>query len=177
VSIERRENVRVVTGGARRPVIERAWAAVEPIIEGSGLELVGVELGREGHRPVLWVFIDREGGVTIDDCARVHPEVSAALDVEDPIPESYELRVSSPGLDRPLFKASDFERFAGREAVVQLSEPLGGRRKFTGKILGLRGEAVALRCTDGEHEVPLDLIHRAHLKYDTGPTVRPKPRP
>jgi ribosome maturation factor RimP len=176
VSDQRRENERVVTGGARRPVIERSWAAVEPIVEDFGLELVGVELGREGHRPVLWVFIDREGGVTIDDCARIHPEVSAALDVEDPIPEPYELRVSSPGLDRPLFRATDFERFAGREAVVQLSEPLGGRRKFTGVIQGLREDAVALQCTDGEHAVPLELIHRAHLKYEVGPAPK-KPKP
>ncbi len=176
MSEERRENDRLVIGGARRPVIERAWAAVAPIVEDVGLDLVGLELGREGHRPVLWVFIDRpEGGVTIDDCARVHPEISAALDVEDPITEPYELRVSSPGLDRPLVRATDFERFAGREAVVQLSEPLGGRRKFTGVILGLRTDAVALQCSDGEHEVPLELIHRAHLKYDVGPKpTKPK---
>lgn len=168
MSITRRDDERLI-GGARRPVLERARAAVAPIVEDHGLELVGVDLGRAGHRPVLWVYIDGPQGVTIDDCARVHPEISAALDVEDPITEPYELRVSSPGLDRPLMKAADFERFAGREAVVQTSEPLAGRRKFTGEIVGLRDDGVAMRCADGEHVVPLERIQRASLKYEIGP--------
>ncbi len=156
-------------GSAMQPVPARVRTAVEPIIEGFELELVGVELGQEGHRTILWVFIDGPDGVTINDCARVSPEISAALDVEDPVVEAYELRVSSPGLDRPLVRGTDFERFAGQEAQIQLSTPLGGRRKFTGVLDGLDepgGEAVKMTCSDGEHVIPLSYIHRARLRYE-----------
>ena len=159
----------LLIGSAMQPVPNRVRSAVEPIIEGSGLELVGIELGQEGHRTILWVFIDGPDGVTINDCARVSPEVSAALDVEDPVVEAYELRVSSPGLDRPLVKASDFDRFAGRATQVQLSTPLAGRRKFTGILAGLEGpagDAIRMNCSDGEHVIPLAYIHRARLRYE-----------
>jgi ribosome maturation factor RimP len=156
-------------GSAMQPVTSRVRAAVEPIVEGFELELVGVELGQEGHRTILWVFIDDPDGVTIADCARVAPEVSAALDVEDPVVEAYDLRVSSPGLDRPLIRATDFVRFVGREAQIQLSTPLAGRRKFTGVLDGLDGadgDAIRIICSDGEHLVPMDYIHRARLRYE-----------
>ena len=162
----------VLIGGALQPLHARVRAVAEPIVDGLGLVLVGVELLREGRRPVLWVYIDREGdgdegdGVTIDDCAQVSPELSAALDVDDPLPEAYELRVSSPGLDRPLMSDGDFRRFAGREVQMQLLSPLGGRRKFTGEVMGVEGEQVALRCADGEHEVPLSAIQRARLRFE-----------
>lgn len=153
-------------GGACQPVPAAVRETAEPIIAGLGLELVGVELTQEGHRRILWVYIDGADGVGIDDCARVSPELSAALDVDDPIPGAYELRVSSPGLDRPLMRAADFERFVGQEAQIQLSAPLGGRRKFTGELLGLQATAVQVRCTDGEHDVPLALIQKARLRFD-----------
>lgn len=153
-------------GGARQPVPAAVRRTAEPIVEGLGLELVGVELAQEGHRRVLWVFIDGPDGVGIDDCARVSPELSAALDVEDPMPGAYELRVSSPGLERPLIRVTDFQRFTGKEAQIQLSAPLGGRRKFTGELLGVEGGDVQLRCTDGDHAVPLALIQRARLRFD-----------
>jgi ribosome maturation factor RimP len=156
----------VLIGSARRAVPARVRAAVTPIVEGLGLEFVGVELSRDGSRQVLWVFLDAEGGLTLDDCARAHPEISAALDVEDPIAEAYELRVSSPGLDRPLMSDRDFARYAGREVIVQLSEPHEGRRKFTGRIGPVRGEAIELTCQDGTFEVPLEKIGKARLKFD-----------
>lgn len=161
-------------GSALQPVPSRVRDAVTPIIDGFGLELVGVELTSEGGRAVLWVYIDREGGVTIDDCARVSPEISAALDVDDPIPDAYELRVSSPGLDRPLFRGADFAAYTGREVQLQLSTPVGGRRKFTGAIIGVDDGHVRLSCTDGEHRLPLSTIHRARLRYEV--TVGKKPR-
>ncbi len=158
----------VYIGGAQQPVPREVRAVVEPIIVDHELELVGVELLREGRRPVLWVYIDRPGdeGVTIDDCARVSPEVSAALDVCDPLPEAYELRVSSPGLDRPLMSDADFRRFAGREVQVQLLTPLAGRRKFTGEILAADETSATLRCADGEHALPLSAIGQARLRYE-----------
>jgi ribosome maturation factor RimP len=153
-------------GAARRAVPARVRVAVAPIVEGLGLEFVGVELSRDGSRQVLWVFLDAEGGLTLDDCARAHPEISAALDVDDPIAEAYELRVSSPGLDRPLMSDRDFLRFAGREVIVQLSEPHDGRRKFTGRIGPVRDDAVELACQDGTFAVPLEKIGKARLKFD-----------
>lgn len=164
--LEQANNDDQLIGGARQPVPAAVRRAATPIIEGLGLELVGVELTQEGHRRILWVFIDGPDGVGIDDCARVSPELSAALDVEDPIPGAYELRVSSPGLDRPLIRVTDFQRFTGKEAQIQLSAPLGGRRKFTGELLGVEGADIQVRCSDGEHQVPLALIQRARLRFD-----------
>ncbi len=141
--------------------------AIEPIVTGLGLELVGVEFARDGARQVLWVFLDNpEGGLTLDDCTRAHPEISAVLDVEDPIAEAYELRVSSPGLDRPLMSNVDFQRHAGREVIVQLGESHEGRRKFTGRIGATHETAVELLCQDGTFAVPLEKISKARLKFE-----------
>ncbi|MFZ4736331.1 MAG: ribosome maturation factor RimP [Bradymonadia bacterium] len=153
-------------GGADRPVHGRVRRAIEPIIQAQGCTLVGVELGREGHRAVLWVYADKDGGITLDDCSRISHEISPALDVDDPMPEPYNLHVSSPGLDRPLMRASDFTTYVGREAVVQLSEPHEGRRKYTGVLGALVDDAVTMVCTDGDHLVPLSKILKARLKYD-----------
>jgi ribosome maturation factor RimP len=154
-------------GGALEAVPRAVATIAAPALSAAGLVLVGVELAREGHRVILWVYIDRPvGGVTIDDCARVSPEISAALDVDDPLPSSaYELRVSSPGIDRPLMHDADFRRYAGREVQLSLATPLGGRRRFTGVIV-TADEAVTLRCADGEHRVPLAMVQRARLRYD-----------
>jgi len=155
----------ILIGGARQPVPAAVRRIATPVVEGLGLFLLGAEIAQEGARTVLWIYIDGPEGVTIDDCARVSPEVSAALDVDDPLPGAYDLRVSSPGLDRPLMSDADFRRFIGREVQVQLSAPLSGRRKFTGIILGA-GENVQLRCSDGEHTVPVAAIHKARLSID-----------
>lgn len=156
----------ILIGAAARPVPARVLKAIAPIVQGLELELVGVEWTRDGGRQVLWVYLDTEGGLTLDDCTRAHPEISAALDVDDPIAEAYELRVSSPGLDRPLMSDRDFERYAGQEAIVQLSEPHDGRRKFTGIIGPTRDAAVELHCQDGTFTVPLEKIGKARLKFE-----------
>lgn len=161
-------------GSALQPIPSRVREAILPIIEGHDLDLVGVEQSQEGGRSILWVYIDHPDGVTIDHCARVSPEISAALDVEDPLPDAYELRVSSPGLDRPLFRGRDFAAYAGREVQIQLSTPIGGRRKFTGEIIGVDDGHVRVACSDGEHRLPLSTIHRARLRYEV--TVGKKPR-
>ena len=148
-----------------QPVPVRVRDAIGPIIEDHDLSLLGIELGREGHRTILWIFVDSEAGATIQDCARVTPEISATLDVSDPVHESYELRVSSPGLDRPLMTAQHFDEFVGEEIQLVLMSPLGGRRKFTGVNGGLTGENVVIECSDGQHDVPLAFIQKARLKY------------
>ncbi len=153
-------------GGALEPIPARIRSAVEPVISAFGLNLVGVEVAQEGHRTILWVYIDHDDGVTIDHCAKVSPEVSAALDVDDPLADAYELRVSSPGLDRPLMSARDFVTFAGEKAQLQLSTPLEGRRKFTGVLADVTEGEVGIYCPDGEHRVPIAYIKRARLLFE-----------
>ena len=153
-------------GGAMQTVPRRVREAIVPIVDAFGCQLVGVELAHEGKRTILWVFIDREDGASIDDCAKLTPELSAVLDVVDPVIDSYELRVSKPGLDRPLMSARDFTEYAGRDALIMLSTPLGGRRKFTGTVAGMEDGGVCIDCSDGRHLLPLDYIQRARLKYD-----------
>ena len=155
---------KIYIGGAQNPTIRRVREAVEPVILAEDLIFVGAELGREGSRAILWIYIDKEGGVSIDDCARVSPEVSAALDVDDPITERYEMRVSSPGLDRPLMTNEDFARAAGQDVLIQLATPLQGRRKFTGVLDNVDGAEVLVQCADGAHHVPLGYIQKARIK-------------
>ncbi len=156
---------RHLIGGAMQPEILRAFEAIEPIVTQAGLTLIGVERAQEGRRLTLWVYLDHPDGITLEQCGEVSPEISAALDVVDPIADAYDLRVSSPGIDRPLMSDADFERFLGRTVNVRLMSPLQGRRKFKGEIVRVEGADVTLRCDDGEFRVPLALILRARLHY------------
>jgi ribosome maturation factor RimP len=127
-----------------------------------GFELVDAQV-TGGHHVVLRVYIDNPYGVSVDDCADVSHQLSAILDVEDPFSGSYSLEVSSPGLDRPLVKPADFERFAGEVIKVRLQQPIAGRRNFKGRLLGLTGDRVILE-TDGEqYDLALADIEKARL--------------
>lgn len=134
-----------------------------PVVVGMGYELVGIEFHPNSVNALLRIYIDHGNGITLDDCQRVSGQVSGVLDVADPIPSRYTLEVSSPGLDRPLFTVEHFQRFEGREAKIQLSVPLNGRRKYRGVLDGLREGAVTLICEEGEVTIPLDRIDRARL--------------
>ncbi len=136
---------------------------IRPAVEALGYELVGVEFRRGRGRALLRVYIDKEDGITLDDCQRVSHQVSGVLDVEDPIVERYDLEVSSPGLDRPLFEPEHFQRFAGRTAKVRLSPPVDGRRKITGVLLGFEDGNVRLDEEGTERRVPLDSVSAARL--------------
>jgi len=136
---------------------------LQTVVESMGYELVGVELHPYRANALLRIYIDKETGVNIDDCQQVSQQVSGVLDVEDPIPGHYTLEVSSPGIDRPLFEADHFDRFAGNDVRIQLALPLEGRKKFTGRLLGLRGDQVALDIEGTEQLVPLDRIEKARL--------------
>ncbi len=123
---------------------------LKPLIEDLGYEFVGAQYQPQRGDALLRLYIDRpEGGVTVDDCARVSREVSALLDVEDPIPGHYRLEVSSPGLDRPLFTPAQFERFTGHQARVTVSVPVDRRRRFKGRISAVREDEIVLDV-DGE---------------------------
>lgn len=140
-------------------------ALLEPAVTALGFELVGVEFIR-AKQGVLRVYIDREQGITVDDCKTVSHQVSGILDVEDPIRGQYALEVSSPGLDRPLYQMKDFERFAGHEIALQLTAAVNGRRKFQGTLMGLRDDQVVLQMGEEELVVALDEIDRARLVPD-----------
>jgi ribosome maturation factor RimP len=126
----------------------RLFELLEPALAAMGFELADID-AHFGRRGLLRLFIDREGGVTLDDCQRVSEQIGAFLDVEDPLPGSYVLEVSSPGFDRRLRTLAHFERFKGENAKVELRDALDGRRRFTGKLVGVEGSEVLLDV-DGE---------------------------
>lgn len=147
----------------------RVQELAERIVTREGLELVHVELAG-GRSPILRVYIDKPGGVTVDDCAAISERLSVHLDVEDFIPSQYVLEVASPGLDRGLYKPADYERFAGLPAHVKLSEPLDGQRNFHGTLVGLdkQGEPTALLEdeTGQQHRLPLAKILKANVEIE-----------
>lgn len=139
---------------------------LRPVVTAMGYELVGVEL-RTGRPSLLRVYIDHAEGITVDDCERVSHQVGGLLDVEEPIGGDYTLEVSSPGLDRPLFEADHYRRFAGERVRLKLALPLDGRRKFSGLLRGLDdAEQVMLDTTQGEIAIPLTQIESARLIPD-----------
>ncbi|MBY8966483.1 ribosome maturation factor RimP [Algiphilus sp.] len=135
---------------------------LEPTVEAAGFELVHVEFV-SGSNAVLRLYIDSPGGIEIADCEAVSRDVSALLDVEDPLPGAYQLEVSSPGLDRPLTKAEHFERFLGEDIRIWLREACEGRRKFKGRLSAFAGGTLTLDCDDIQLEVQLEDIEQARL--------------
>ena len=154
---------------ARGPLEREIARAIEDLLRHEGYELVLLEYVPRGH--VLRLYIDRdpEGvtpGVTIDDCVQVSRVVGDVLDAEgwsDRIEGSYHLEVSSPGLDRPLTRRVDFERFAGREVKLRLNRPIAGRRKVRGRLGGLDGDALVVHVDGARTLVPFDAVERARL--------------
>jgi ribosome maturation factor RimP len=138
---------------------------IAPTIEAMGYDLVRVSLGGGRASARLQVMVERKDRrpMRVDDCAEISRTISAVLDVEDPIESAYTLEVSSPGLDRPLTRAGDFDRFKGFEARIESTRPIDGRRKFKGRLEGLDGETVRIRCDGGEIGVPLADVAKAKL--------------
>ena len=140
---------------------------LEPAVAALGCELVGVEYHPSGKHSLLRVYIDKPEGVTVDDCSAVSYQVSGLLDVEDPVPGQYTLEVSSPGLDRPLFQARDFERFAGQQVKLRTRFPIDGQRNFRGLLRGLHEQQVVIEEQDGKCvSLPLDQVEQARLVPD-----------
>lgn len=132
-------------------------------VDAMGFELVGIECQRAGRFLTVRLYIDKDGGVTIDDCSDVSRQVSAILDVEDPIADKYNLEVSSPGLDRPLFTLAHFERFIGRDVVVHLRIPMLDRRKWQGKLESVEGDLITLTVDDATQTFAFGNIQKANL--------------
>ncbi|MGD8571805.1 MAG: ribosome maturation factor RimP [Gammaproteobacteria bacterium] len=141
-------------------------ALIEPAVETLGYELVGIEYLSQGKHSLLRVYIDRQDGITVDDCERVSHQVSGLLDVEDVIHGHYNLEVSSPGLDRPLFTIEQFRRFRNQKAKVKLSTPVEGRRKFTGVIHEVNDDNVVLEVEGEDIELAFSAIEKANLVPD-----------
>jgi ribosome maturation factor RimP len=154
--------------------VERVRAVAERVVQSHGLELFDIQLRRESIGWVVRVFIDRPGpadtpddSVGIEDCARVSREVSAILDVEDPIDRAYTLEVSSPGLDRPLRDERDFRRFTGRLAKIVVDPAVDGQKHFAGRIEGVDAESVLFEAQGRKrHRIPLAAIKRARLDVE-----------
>ena len=139
---------------------------MDPVISGLGYELVGVEFLSQGRHSMLRVYIDQADGIKIEDCEKVSRQLSAWLDVEDPVSGEYRLEVSSPGLERPLFRVADYERFAGQLARLKMRNNVDGRRKFTGRLKGLDGDDVLLEVDGEDIRLRFDEIEKAHLVAD-----------
>ena len=137
---------------------------IEPSLAGMGYRLVRVVM-TSGRRATLQVMAERLDNlpITLDDCAKISRSVSALLDVADPVVGTYTLEISSPGIDRPLVRAEDYDRFSGFEAKIELATLLNGRRRFRGRLLGTSEGAVRLLTEAGETRLPLDAVARAKL--------------
>ncbi len=136
---------------------------VQPIVKEMELELVEVQFKRASGGWILRLFIDREGGVTVDNCVALSRQVSAYLEVEDLIHHAYSLEVSSPGAERPLKRKADFVRFAGRKARIKLKDPVDGQYVILGLLGALKGNKLLLDVDGRQIEIDLDGIVRARL--------------
>jgi ribosome maturation factor RimP len=146
---------------------ERVQEIAERVCIDHGLELVHAEAAGPEGKPILRVFIDKPEGVTHEDCSEVSTHIGTILDVEDFIHSPYTLEVSSPGLERGLYKRADYERFAGRQAKIKTRVAVNGQRNFRGLLLGLEGDQVGFEDkTSGRVLLPLDAIAKANLEID-----------
>lgn len=145
---------------------------IDPVVRSLGLELWGLEFSPVGGSALLRVFIDSPHGVTLDDCQKVSDQVSAVLDVEDPIPQAYRLEVSSPGLNRVLFKPEQYRRFSGKRIKLRLRWPLHGRRNMAGLLMGCSETELQMELDGEQVTIPLEAIHRARVLGSDGDSAR-----
>ena len=136
---------------------------IEPAVQALKYELVDVELSGGSTQAVLRIYIDSPDGINVDDCAKVSRQVSALLDVEDPIPGHYTLEVSSPGLDRPLVTHADFVRFTGAMIKAKVTQPILGRRNFTGRLVEVDGDRIVVEVDNESYDLTLSNIEKARL--------------
>ena len=136
---------------------------LRPVVESMGFVFWGIEFIAQGRQSMLRVFIDHANGINVDDCAAVSRQLSAVLDVEDPITQEYTLEVSSPGMDRPLFTIEQYQQYANHIIELRLRMPFEGRRKFKGQLIGVEQEDIVLVVDEHEYLLPVELIEKAHV--------------
>ncbi|MDN3640893.1 ribosome maturation factor RimP [Simiduia curdlanivorans] len=142
---------------------ETIQALIAPVVEALDCELWGIEYLSQGRHTTLRIFIEREDGVQLEDCEKVSRQVSAVMDVEDPITGEYTLEVSSPGVDRPLYTLDHYQRFTGEKVELRLRVPFQGRRRFTGVIAGVEADEVIVRVDNEEYLFTIDSIDKANI--------------
>ncbi len=138
---------------------------VQPTIEALGLQLWGIEHLSQGKFSLLRIYIESDEGILIEDCEKVSRQVSALLDVEDPITGEYTLEVSSPGIDRPLFALEQFQQYIGEMVNIKTRGPVNGRRKFKGTIAAVEDESVVVQIDGEDYTVSHGEIDKAVLVY------------
>jgi len=142
---------------------EKLTTLLEPAVEALGFELVGIEFVRAGKHSTLRVYIDNADGISVDDCADVSQQVSAVLDVEDPITTEYNLEVSSPGMDRPLFKEAHYLAVLGEVVSIRLRMPQDNRRNFKGQVLKVESGILSIKVDNEEFELSIENIEKGNL--------------
>ncbi|MFN2406885.1 MAG: ribosome maturation factor RimP [Pyrinomonadaceae bacterium] len=158
---------------ANESIAARVQELAERVAIDHGLELVHAEVAGPENKPIVRVFIDKPQGVTHEDCSEVSTHLGTILDVEDFIHASYTLEVSSPGLERGLYKRADYERFTGRNAKMKTRLPVAGQRNFRGRLLGVEGDEVVFDDrTNGLVRVPLEVIKQANIEVDVDEELR-----
>jgi len=136
---------------------------IAPVVESMGFSFWGLEFMPQGKRSMLRIFIDHADGINVDHCAQVSRQISAVMDVEDPIAQEYTLEVSSPGMDRPLFTLEQFQQYANHIVELRLRMPFDGRRKFKGQLIGVEQEDVVIVVDEHEYLLPIELIEKANV--------------
>ena len=147
----------------KAPVTQSVIELIEPGLLAKGLELVDVEFKKEGKNWVLRVFIDKEGGVTLEDCQKISSLVGDLIEVEEVIEPAYTMEVSSPGLNRVLKKEKDFIRFSGKKIGIQCHAPLNGRKKFTGILKDFKNQSIHLEVDGQLQIIPINRVAKANL--------------
>ena len=149
-----------------KEIVDRVREIADPILLNEGMELVDIEYRRESIGWVLRLILDKEGGVTLDDCTRVSQEVGRSLDIEDFIQTPYTLEVSSPGLTRPLKTEKDFMKYCHCLIKVKTVDPIKNRRQFKGRLLGVSENRIQIEVKEGVFEIPLSNVAKANLEVD-----------
>jgi ribosome maturation factor RimP len=149
-----------------REIVDRVRAVAEPVISDEGMDLVDIEYRRESKGWVLRLYLDKEGGVTLDDCTRISQEVGRSLDVEDFIQIPYTLEVSSPGLSRPLKTEKDFTKYRHSLIKVKTLDPIQNRRQFKGRLLGISENQIEMEVEGGIFQIPLSNVAKANLEVE-----------
>ncbi|WP_369150100.1 ribosome maturation factor RimP [Candidatus Thiodubiliella endoseptemdiera] len=146
-------------------ITDKIEELIKPVIEGMDYELVGIEYISSGKHSILRVYIDTEKGIGVDDCEAVSRQLSSLFDVEDPITMPYNLEVSSPGIERPLFHIGHYQRFLGNDISLRLLRPINGQRKFKGAIgsVSEKNNSIELMTELGSVDLDIDLIEKANL--------------
>lgn len=152
--------------GLRDDVVGVIEGILNPILLEDGLELVDIQYGDGAGRKYLRIYIDKEGGVTVEDCAKLSRELEVLLDVHDVLPGSYTLEVSSPGINRPLKTPEDFKRFRGNKVNIKTKAEVEGRKVFTGLLVDFEDMEALVKANDGTYHIPYDDIEKANMEFE-----------